>query len=369
VLNWPEGPFASLAGLPGLDRLGTLAVTDAGSTAARLTIWRATWPLVAARPWLGYGPETMRPIFASVFPPQLVYYQGRHVTVDRAHNLWLDLGMSVGLVGVFAFAALLVGFGRLAWRGLRSSADRWAQVAWVAVAAAVVGHLVDLQFGFDLTASATVFWLVLALSAALRRGLSPLAARRPATPRLAVLLLYAAPTAAVLALVGLICLRPLAADAAYWKSQQEANTLEERVSAGRQAVELWPVEPQYRLGLAWVLVQGGDFAAADAQLAVADGLSPDDPKVWAAWGELYALWGELEPPRYAQAETAYRQAVALAPDVATYHAALGLVLAGQGLLKEGAAELERAVDLDARRGTRAAASRRDRPPAQSNRGS
>jgi tetratricopeptide (TPR) repeat protein len=55
----------------------------------------------------------------------------------------------------------------------------------------------------------------------------------------------------------------------------------------------------------------------------------------------------LEPLRYAQAETAYRQAVALAPDVATYHTALGLVLAGQGLLKEGAAELERAVDLDA----------------------
>jgi Flp pilus assembly protein TadD len=161
------------------------------------------------------------------------------------------------------------------------------------------------------------------------------------------LLLYAAPTVAVLALVGLICLRPLAADAAYWKSQQDADPLQQRVSAGRQAVELWPLEPQYRLGLAWVLVRGGEFAAAEAQLAVADGLSPDDPKVWAAWGELYALWGELEPLRYAQAETAYRQALALAPNVATYHTALGLVLAHQGLLEEGAAELERAVDLDA----------------------
>jgi tetratricopeptide (TPR) repeat protein len=347
ALNWADSPLASLAELPGLDRWGTVAATDAGSTAARLTTWRATLPLIMARPLLGYGPETMRPVFASVFPPQLVYYQGRHVTVDRAHNLWLDLGMSAGLLGAAAYAVVLLGFGRLAWRGLRSSSDRWAQVAWVAVVAAIGGHLADLQFGFDLTASATVFWLALALGAALGRGLSPSALRKPAPPRLAALLLYAAPTIAVLTLVGLICLRPLVADVAYWRSQQDAVPLEERLSAGRQAVQLWPLEPQYRLGLAWVLVQGGEFAAADAQLAIADKLSRSDPQVWAAWGELYALWGELEPLQYPQAETAYRRALELAPNVATYHTALGLVLASQGRLEEGAAELERAVALDA----------------------
>jgi O-antigen ligase/Flp pilus assembly protein TadD len=347
VLNWTAGPFASLAALPGLDRLGTLFVSDAGSTAARLTTWRATLPLIMARPWLGYGPETMRPVFASVFPPQLVYYQGRNVTVDRAHNVWLDLGMSAGLVGVVAFAALVAGFARLAWLGLRTSADRWSQVAWAALAAAVAGHIADLQFGFDLTASATVFWLVLALGAALGRGLSPLPASNPARPRPAIPLLYAAPTIAVLALVGLLCLRPLMADMAYWKSQQEATPLEQRLSAGRQAVQLWPLEAEYRLGLAWVLVQGGQFSSAEAQLDVADRLCPDDPEVWAARGELYALWGDLESARYSQAEAAYRQAVALAPNVATYHAALGLLLARQGRLEEGAAALERAVDLDA----------------------
>lgn len=347
ALNWADGPLAAFASLPGLDRVSTLARTDEGSTAARLTTWRATIPLIVARPWLGYGPETMRTVFARVFPPQLVYYQGRHVTVDRAHNLWVDLGMSAGLVGVVAFGALLVGFARLAWSGLRSRSDRWAQVAWVALGAAVAGHVADVQFGFHLTTSATVFWLTLALSAALGRGLSPSALKKPAPPRLAALLLYAGPTLAVLTLVGLICLRPVAADAAYWKSQQDAVPLEERLSAGRQAVQLWALESEYRLGLAWVLVQGGEFAAAEAQLAVADGLTPDDPEVWAARGELYAIWGELEPVRYRGAEAAYRQTLELAPNVATYHTALGLVLARQGRLEEGAAALERAVALDA----------------------
>ncbi len=347
VLNWPDSPLASLAQLPGLDRLGTLAVTDAGSTAARLTTWEATLPLIMARPWLGYGPETMRPVFAAVFPPQLVYYQGRNVTVDRAHNLWLDLGMSAGLPGVATYGVLLLGFASLAWRGLRTSADRWSRVAWAALVAAVGGHVADLQFGFDLTASATVFWLMLAFGAALGRGLSPVAATKQAASRPATLLLYAAPGLAVLVLIGLICLRPLMGDVAYWESQQETSPLEQRLSTGRQAVELWPLESEYRLGLAWVLVQSGQFSSAEAQMAVADRLSPDDPEVWAARGELYAIWGDLDSARYSQAEAACRQAVELAPNVATYHTALGLVLARQGRLEEGTVALERAVDLDA----------------------
>jgi superkiller protein 3 len=164
---------------------------------------------------------------------------------------------------------------------------------------------------------------------------------------MAALLLYAVPTGAVLALVGLICLRPLMADMAYWRSQQNTPSLEGRLAAGKGAVQLWPLEPQYRQGLAWVLVQGGEFAAADAQLAIADQLSPSDPQVWAARGELYAIWGDLESARYGQAEAAYRQALELAPNVATYHTALGLVLARQGRLVEGAVALERAVGLDA----------------------
>ena len=349
VLNLPEGPLSPLAELPGLERLGTLAATDVGSTAARLAIWRTTLPLITARPWLGYGPETMEPVFASVFPPQLVYYQGRHTTVDRAHNLWLDLGMNAGLAAIIAFGAVMVSFGRLAWRGLRWGADRWSRVVWVALAAAVAGHLADLQFGFDLTASATVFWLTLALGASLGSGLSllPTPDTSGSGSSLTSLILYAAPAVAVFALIGMLCVRPLAADIAYWKSQQAAPRLQERSAAGTSAVQLWPLEPQYRMGLAWILLQGGDFAAADEQLAIADQLSPRDPQVWAAWGELYALWGEFEPLRYPQAESAYRQTIALAPNVAKYHTALGLILARQGRLEEGAAELERAVALDA----------------------
>jgi Flp pilus assembly protein TadD len=155
------------------------------------------------------------------------------------------------------------------------------------------------------------------------------------------------PTLVTLALITLVCLRPLLADIAYWQSQQSTRPPVERLAAGERAVRLWPLEPEYRLGLAWAYLQSGDFPAAEGQLGAAGHLSPRDPKVWAALGELYAYWGESEAGRFTQAEAAYRQAVALAPNVATTHTSLGLVLAQQGRLEEGLAELERAVALDA----------------------
>ena len=47
-------------------------------------------PLLAQRPLLGYGPDTLELVFPAVYPPELVYYQGRGILVDRAHNLLLD---------------------------------------------------------------------------------------------------------------------------------------------------------------------------------------------------------------------------------------------------------------------------------------
>ena len=352
LINLPDGPVATLARLPGLDRLAGISRTGEGSTAARLTIWQATLPLVAARPWLGYGPETMRVVFARVFPPQLVYYQGRHATVDRAHNLWLDLWMSAGLAGLAAFVALLVGFGWLAWRGLRNTSGHWDMAMWSALIGAVASHLADLQFGFDLTASATVFWLVLALAAT-----SPLPAfsisedKEQKTQEKFGWLPYVPPALVTLALVGLVCVRPLLADCAYWNSQQGPHSQQARQAEAERAVSLWPLEPEYRAGLAEVYMQGANPVAAEKQLAAADQLSPNDPQVWVAWGNLNAYWGDIEPRRYIQAEAAYRRTLEQAPNVATYHTAMGLVLARQGRLEDGLAELERAVALDATDGT------------------
>jgi hypothetical protein len=372
LLNPPGG---ALAGVPGLERLAALGDTGSGSTAARLTTWRATLPLMGERPALGYGPETMRQVFARVFPPELVYYQGRHVSVDRAHNLWLDVGMSAGLVGMLALGGLLAGWGWLAWRGQPGRGDGWARLVWIGVVAAVAGHLVDVQFSFDLTGSGTVFWLVLAMGVAVSARTSMRVGRRlpvgmglPAqgearAARAAGGLYLVLPAALVLVLAWLVCARPLLADASYARARDAAPGSWARLEASLRAVRLWPLEPLYRLELAGALVQNGiadstgatywreiadlSWNLAEAQLDAAAALSPEHPGLWAAIGGLYAGWGERAPEQFVRAEAAYRRAVALAPNVAAYHTALGLILARQGRPEEGLEELDRAVALDA----------------------
>jgi Flp pilus assembly protein TadD len=99
--------------------------------------------------------------------------------------------------------------------------------------------------------------------------------------------------------------------------------------------------------LAWASLRYGDFAATEAQLASAERLSPDDPRLWAERGAIYAFWGEWMPGQYAQAEAAYRRCLELAPNVAAYHVALGVTLSRQGEWDEAIVELKRAVALDA----------------------
>lgn len=322
---------------------------DAGSSAARLTIWKTTVPLIAARPWLGYGPDNMRSAFARVFPPELVYYQGRNTDIDRAHSVWLDLGMSIGLVGVAAWTSLLLIVMWKAWRMVRVTPARWLFSPGAAFMAAVTGHLVDLQFSFEVTATATIFWLSLATLAAIGRGLTagPTTGRSQARPTVSEGFAYALPTVVAGVMISVLCVRPLLADIAYRTSLNSAELPTIRLSAGWRAINLWPVEQEYRWGLAQILGQTGQWVEADRQLHMADQLRPNDARTWAIRGALYLAWAQFDQRYLGEAGQALRQATTLAPNLGTYHATLGAVLRQQGHLQESVDELNRAVELDA----------------------
>lgn len=346
LLNIPQSPLAQL---PGLQRLASLADTQSGSGAARITIWRTALPLIQAQPWLGYGPETLSTVFLHVYPPQLVYYHGRDFIVDRAHNLWLDLALSAGLLSVLAFIGLLLIFGMQARRGLQNSRPRWQCIAWCSLSAAVIGHLLDQQFSFALTSSATVFWLLLAFAAALntQSHLSTTASPPTHTITLQNQLILLPPAALTGLLIIFVCLRPLLADSAHAHSRAAHLTKAQSSATAALAVRQWPLEPIYRLGLASALAQQGDYHGAVAQSQAARQLDPDDAWLWVAAGDLHMGAGQNAPSRYTQAEHAYRQALSLGPTVAIFHRRLGLALAQQGRLEAAIAALERAVDLDA----------------------
>jgi O-antigen ligase/cytochrome c-type biogenesis protein CcmH/NrfG len=362
---WRRGLVAAaLAAGAGAIPLLLVLGRQAGSSAARLAVWRAALDLIARRPLLGYGPDAMGLVFPRVYPPQLVYYQGRGLLVDRAHNLLLDWATATGLLGLLAAVALLVVLFVVGLRAAGRMRNGERRVLLVACLSAVAGSTAGNLFSFDVTATATATWLLLALVAVLatrernpERSATGHASRPLRTWAVAALALVVT-TAMGLAITG-ANVRPLAADMAARAADQRAAAGDwlAAVEAGERAVALWPAEPAHRLALSWACLQQAQRSCrdpipwlrrAEAELLAARELRPGDYRIWAALGEFYGLWGSLwDTTKLGPAESAFERATALAPHLATLHTAWGTVDLESGRLRRAATRFRRAVDLDA----------------------
>ena len=342
----------------------------AGSTAARLTIWRATANLIAREPIWGYGPESLGLIFPRVFPPELVYYQGRDVFVDRAHNFLLEWTVSSGVVGLLAWLWLFVAYFRAAWRSIKQAAMPDPQsdqrTLLIAPVAAISGGIVGNLFSFDVTATATTTWLLMAMTVALGRSdqrerLTPITESQSQRVRSANVRRIL--TIVFLAGIGFAevewNLRPFVADLPARRADQHSAIGDWRGAIGyaERAVAWWPKEPEYLkiLGKAYLRSAqapegnaAADLQRGDATYAALVTLRPDDYRSWAEAGEFYGAWAiNFDAQQLSRAHQAFEQAVALAPTRARLQTAWGEIDLASGNLDDAATKFRRAVDLDA----------------------
>ncbi len=151
---------------------GSEAAADAG--AGRWELWTAAVHFIQQRPFFGWGPDT----------GGFFLLQRRTEFVDRVHNEYLQVALSVGIPGLLAWLAFLFACLRPALPSLRFSTRRPAADApttkaapvspeAAAAAAAALAYLVSAFFGNSLTYVAPFLYLLLARCAA--------EARRPAS--------------------------------------------------------------------------------------------------------------------------------------------------------------------------------------------
>jgi O-antigen ligase len=112
VLAWPGSHSGSARPLARMGELwmGITGPGVYGSWHQRLLIWRSAWDMWKERPWGGKGWG----LFELFFP----YYQGRLVPLDlfrsfrthanNAHQLFLEIGSQMGLIGLGLFFWLIV---------------------------------------------------------------------------------------------------------------------------------------------------------------------------------------------------------------------------------------------------------------------
>ncbi len=320
------------------------------SVAARLTIWQTVIDLIQKRPLLGYGFDTMRSIFIRHYPPQLVFYQGRSNAVDRAHNIFLDAVYHTGFLGLCAAAVVWFTVMKSVSTRMAAQSKSRSQLPGLQAAilgAALLGHLLEQQFSFEVTATSTVAWLIAALIMTLENN-SAADDPQPDSENARHLdlwldiLLYGM-TAGI---IWLAVVQPLRADIAYAMSQNTALPAAARLDSAQHAVKDWPLQTEYWLSLAEIAAETENMAVADQAMASALKLEPENPHIFALWGDLYAGINPQSPASLEQAVNAYEAAVLLAPTVAGYHTALGVTQARQEDYRTSRVVLERAVALD-----------------------
>jgi O-antigen ligase len=129
--------------------------------AGRLELWSATLRMLSHYPIFGAGLSG----FADRIAP---YWNANHPErfIDP-HNIVLNFWVETGLLGVFAFAWLLVVVLRISWEGWKHSDSDWRPIflgVLLAMVAIVVHGLVDVPyFKNDLS---LLFWALAGLAAA-----------------------------------------------------------------------------------------------------------------------------------------------------------------------------------------------------------
>ena len=332
-------------------------IENSSSIAARWTIWQASLRLLWSRLWLGYGADMLELHFPSVYPPQLVYYQGRGVEVDRAHNWLLDWSLNYGVVATVILIALvalilLQGWQRLTTREAASTSlsgdppleRHWLAACMAAVCAQITGNL----FLFEVAATAVLFWLMLAILTAATNNREPQGAQLmvPQWARYALIM------SAVL-IVGLLVWQstalPLVADIHSWRGTLAINQGNPSAALAEyeSAVHYQPHREAYSVALALTAAQLGNYEQAERAMIEAVALRPTDPVFYTHLAAIYARQAIQIPKKLELAYRTYNQAIALAPTIALTYQQFADFALRSGDWQVAQSQAQQAVDLDA----------------------
>lgn len=136
---------------------------SSGSTSVRSYIWSASLNVLDERDW-GYGLENQKDALWRYYQINWAVDSKVNVVFDRAHNLALDIVLSIGLIGLFFYLWFYYFVFRLAINNIREDKNI---IISLAVFWSLVAYLVSLFFNFSVVATSLYFWMIISLLVAL----------------------------------------------------------------------------------------------------------------------------------------------------------------------------------------------------------
>jgi putative inorganic carbon (HCO3(-)) transporter len=124
-------------------------------------MWRDTIPMIVERPLLGHGPDNFAEPFKRYAGEDLRAFVPDIGPIDKAHNEFLQVAATTGLLGLAAYLWVFVSYFRNAYRS-----GGWPLLA---LSGGVLAYIVQLQTAFTTIATGVTFWAILGVSVAVMR--------------------------------------------------------------------------------------------------------------------------------------------------------------------------------------------------------
>ena len=123
----------------------------------RPTAWKQVASGFSNRPLLGYGINNIQYAFQDTLNPEISFIGGDK-WFDKAHNIWLDLALETGILGVLSVIILFISACWYAFKHYRDTRDFSAPL----VLLLLVLHLTQIQTSFNIITSLFMIFILFA---------------------------------------------------------------------------------------------------------------------------------------------------------------------------------------------------------------
>ena len=144
--------------LPG--RISSVLNFKEGSVAARVNSYQTSVLAIKQKPFFGHGQENLYGVFMSYYQPNWANYSYIGQVPDKAHNLILDILMSLGLLGLLSYFFLYRYYFLLVYRNIKR--NEFFSLSLV-LGLGVLSYLLSLLFGFAIVSTEFYFFIFLAI--------------------------------------------------------------------------------------------------------------------------------------------------------------------------------------------------------------
>jgi O-antigen ligase len=144
-------------------RMKNIVDLEHGSTALRVKYWTSAFDAIRKKPILGYGPENQQGVLVEYHDNTWIPYEKIGLVPDRAHNEYLDIAISGGLVLLLSYLLMLFYVFYVGLKTIYYGKDKQKQILLILILSSLFSYSVSLFFAFSVVEISTFFYLFIAL--------------------------------------------------------------------------------------------------------------------------------------------------------------------------------------------------------------